>query len=187
MVVQRIVVPGEELGSIEEGEAGEGTHEESGLVKAQIIGSLEFDKAKKVFRVVPIKDKAPIPRMGEEVIARVISVQNKLATLEIIRAGERVLRRTFTGLLYYKRLDGSAVKDLRNHIRPGDTIRGKIIYNRSPIQISMSDGKCGVVLANCSICGYKLEKTDRVNFLICRNCGSRESRLVAPDYGEPEW
>jgi len=187
MNIEEVMVPGEKLGSIEEGEAGEGTYEENGNVRAQIVGKGGLHVKDRVFRITPLKGEIPTPRMNEDIVARVVSVQNTLATLEIIRAGDRVLGRTSTGLLYHKRLGRALVRNLRSYVKPGDIIRGRIVYNRSPIQISMMGSKYGVILANCSKCGGKLERTNKPNFLVCQNCGWRETRLIAPDYDEPKW
>ena len=184
MRIEEVTVPGEKLGSIEEGEAGEGTYEENGTIRAQVIGKGGLDFKDRIFRVAPLKEEVPIPKVDEDVIARVVSVQNTLATLEIIRAGDRVLGRTFTGLLYHKRLSRAFVKNLRSYLKPGDIIRGKVTYNGSPIQISTIGNRYGVILANCSKCGYGLERANKPNLLMCQNCGWRETRLIAPDYGE---
>jgi len=187
MSAEGVIVPGEKLGSIEEGEPGEGTYEEKGNVRAQIIGRGGLDVENRVFRIAPLREELPIPRIDEDVIARVVSVQNMLATLEIIRAGDRVLGRTFTGLLYHRRAGRAPIKTLKNLVKPGDIIRGRVTYNKSPIQISTMGDKYGVILASCSKCGGKLEKTNKPNFLVCQNCGWRETRLIASDYREPKW
>jgi exosome complex component CSL4 len=187
MRTEKVIIPGEKLGSIEEGESGEGTYEEDGNVRAQVIGTGGLDLKSRVFTMTPLREEMPIPRINEDVIARVVSVQNTLATLEIIRAGDRVLGRTFTGLLYQKRAAKTLIRTLRNLVKPGDIMRGRVTYNKSPIQISTIGSNCGVILANCSKCGGKLERMAKSNFLVCQNCGWRETRLIAPDYGEPKW
>ncbi len=187
MNTNALFVPGEKLGTIEEGESGEGTYEDNGNIRAVTTGKGHLDAQNKVFKVTAMSGAISIPRVGEEVIARINSVQNALASLEIIRAGDRVLGRTFTGMLYHGRMGKTPVKTLKSYVKPGDIIRGKVISNKTPIQISTVDSRQGVILANCSKCGEKLEKTNKPNLLVCQNCGWRETRLLAPDYGQPKW
>jgi len=180
-------VPGEVIGEVEEGDAGQGTYEGNGEVRSILTGRVHYDQEGKVFTVEPLAPSPPIPREGEEVIARAISVQNSLATLEIVKASDRRLGRTFTGLLHHSRAGRIVGSRLKKYLKPGDIVRVKIAYDKNLIHVSMIGSRFGAVLAYCSKCGGKLEKRGSRNLLQCEDCGWRETRLTASDYGDLKW
>lgn len=182
-----VVVPGEIIGTIEEGEPGEGTYEERGDVRAMFVGKGLFDPKNKLFVVSLLPSGPSIPREGEEVIARAIVVQNSLATLEIMKTSDRTLGRTFTGLLYHARAGKGVRSRLKKYIKPGDVVRAKVVYDKNLIHVAMMGDRFGVILAYCSRCGGTLEKRGARNYLYCRSCGWRETRLTASDYGALKW
>lgn len=182
-----VMVPGEVVGAIEEGDAGQGTYEEDGQVRSVLTGVVHYDMENKVFTVEPLVPSPAIPREGEEVIARAISVQNSLATLEIVKASDRTLERTYTGLLHHSRAGRTVGSKLKKYLKPGDIVRVKVAYDKNLIHVSMIGSRFGAVLAYCSKCGGKLEKKGPRNLLQCEVCGWRESRLTASDYGALRW
>lgn len=179
----QIAVPGEVIGTIEEGDAGQGTYEGDGEVRSILIGRVHYDPEGKVFTVESLAPSPTIPKEGEEVIARAVSVQNSLATLEIVEASDRRLERTYTGLLHHSRAGRMVGSRLKKYLKPGDIVRVRVAYAKNLIHVSMIGSRFGAVLAYCSKCGGKLEKRGSRNFLQCEVCGWRETRLTASDYG----
>lgn len=183
----QVAVPGEAIGAVEEGDAGQGTYEGNGEVRSILTGRVHYDPEGKVFTVEPLAPSPTIPKEGEEVIARAVSVQNSLATLEIVKASDRRLGRTFTGLLHHSRAGRIVGSRLKKYLKPGDIVRVKIAYDKNLIHVSMIGSRFGAVLAYCSKCGGKLEKRGSRNLLECEDCGWRETRLMASDYGTFKW
>jgi len=182
-----VVVPGDVMGTIEEGGPGEGTYEKEGRVRATLIGQGQLDRENKVFVVKPLAPGLSLPREGEEVIARVVSVQNSLAILEIVKSSDRTLGGTFTGLLHHTRAGGGVRSKLKKYMKAGDIVRAKVVYAKNLIHVSTVGSRLGVILGYCSKCGGKLERKGSGNYLHCVNCDWKEARFTAADYGTLEW
>ncbi|MBO3758097.1 MAG: exosome complex RNA-binding protein Csl4 [Thermoproteota archaeon] len=181
--LELFVVPGERLGSIEEGISEFGTYEDEGNVRAAYIGRATIDKEQKKFSVLPITKMPIYPYKGQSVIAKITSVQNTLAVAQIIAIEGEFINKSFTGLLHSSRIRGRYEKNLRRIIKPGDLVRCKVISSEGTIHLGISGNFFGVIEANCSICGRILKKIGRRNQLRCDNCGNVEIRLLASDYG----
>ncbi len=184
---REIAIPGDTIGTIEEGDPGKGTYEDQGKINSMFTGRMRFDRKNKIFQVDPLTQSPSFPREGEEVIARVMAVQNSLATLEIVKASDRVLGRTFTGLLHHSRAGRIVGSRLKKYLRPGDIVRVKVVYDKNLIHVSMVGQRFGAVQAYCSRCGGKLERKGARNLLYCVDCGWRDTRLTSSDYGTLKW
>ena len=184
---KEIAVPGDTVGAIEEGDSGQGTYEDQGRIYSMFTGRMRFDPKNKVFQVDPLTSSPPFPREGEEVIARVITVQNSLATLEIVKISDRVLGRTFTGLLHHSRAGRIVGSRLKKYLKPGDIVRVKVVYDKNLIHVSMVGQRFGAIQAYCSKCGGRLEKRGARNLLYCVDCGWKDTRLTSSDYGTLKW
>ncbi|MGB9758606.1 MAG: exosome complex RNA-binding protein Csl4 [Thermoproteota archaeon] len=178
-----LVIPGEKLGSIEEGISEFGTYEEEGNVRAAYVGRAIVDKEQKKFSILPLTKTPVYPYKGQNVIAKIINVQNTLATAQIIAIEGVFINKSFTGLLHSSRIGGRYEKNLRRIMKPGDLVRCKVISNEGTIHLGISGSFFGVIEASCSVCGGVLKKTSRRNQLKCENCGNIETRLLASDYG----
>lgn len=181
--LESLVVPGEKLGSIEEGIPEFGTYEEEGNVRAAYIGRAIVDKEQKKFSVLPLTKTPVYPCKGQVVIVRITNVQNTLATAQIITIEGSFINKSFTGLLHSSRIEGRYEKNLRRIMKPGDLVRCKVISNEGTIHLGISGSFFGVIEASCSVCGGTLRKTNRRNQLKCESCGNIETRLLASDYG----
>ena len=145
---REITIPGDTVGAIEEGDPGQGTYEDQGRVNSMFTGRIRFDPKNKIFRVDPLTSSPPFPREGEEVIARVMNVQNSLATLEIVKTSDRVLGRTFTGLLHHSRAGRIVGSRLKKYLKPGDLVRVKVVYDKNLIHVSMVGQRPGLRFLN---------------------------------------
>ncbi|MCI4439404.1 exosome complex RNA-binding protein Csl4 [archaeon] len=181
--LELLVIPGEKLGSIEEGISEFGTYEEEGNVRAAYVGRAIVDKEQKKFSILPLTKMPVYPYKGQSVIAKIENVQNTLATAQIIAIEGLFINKSFTGFLHSSRVGGRYEKNLRRIMKPGDLVRCKVISNEGAIHLGISGSFFGVIEASCSICGGALKKTGRRNQLKCENCGNIETRLIASDYG----
>ena len=69
--LKRIVLPGEKIGVIEEFLLGEGTYEEEGVIRSQVLGEARLDLERKLAVVRP-RTRTPIfPREGSKVVGEV--------------------------------------------------------------------------------------------------------------------
>jgi len=178
----QLVLPGDKLGTIEEGFPGIGTFEENGTIRAAFVGKLFIDRNQRKFNVFSLAKLPPYPFKGSVVIAEVTSVQGNLATLDIFMVDNHFTTRGFLGLLHTSKVARGFERDLRRAIKPGDIVRCNVEGVEGIVFLSMKGGFFGVVEARCSSCGGFLERI-KGNKLRCENCGKIEVRLLASDYG----
>jgi exosome complex component CSL4 len=178
-IKEKFVVPGLKIGVIEEFMAGHGTYEIDGIIYSQFIGDARVDSK---YRTVSIRPKiSPIyPLEGQEIIGVVEVVQEKLAVINIIKIGNSVLSKPFTGFLHISASSPRYAKNMREICKPMDRIRAKIISTSSGIiRLMTSDHNLGVLKTFCSNCGYRISLERQV--LKCERCKNIEKRKLARD------
>ncbi|MBT8171788.1 exosome complex RNA-binding protein Csl4 [Candidatus Bathyarchaeota archaeon] len=177
------VVPGENLGVIEEFTSGSGTYIEEGTIHSKITGYTLLDMLNKEVSVYPLVKTAVVPQIGNIVTGLVKDVKSKNAILSIFQIGEKTLSGTFKGMLHISGVSHGYVENMFNVVKSGDIMRAKVIStkNRS-VFLSTADKDLGVLSAICSLCGNALKQENRR--LKCLNCGNIENRKTPPDYGK---
>jgi exosome complex component CSL4 len=177
------VVPGDNLGVIEEFSSGSGTYVEDGNIYSQMIGCTLLDLLNRQVSVYSIIPKVNFPQVGSIVNGFVVDVKSKNAVLRIFQIGDKTLSGFFKGMLHISAVSRGYVDNMFNVCRVGDIVTAKVIStkNRS-FFLSTSEKDLGVVYALCSRCGNKLSTKNRL--LNCSNCGNLERRKISPDYGK---
>ncbi len=177
------VVPGTQLGVIEEFTPGSGTYVEDGTIHSQVTGCTLLDMLNRQISVYPLVPTAIVPQVGNIVTGLVLEVRSKNAILRIFKIGEKMLSGFFTGLLHISSVSHGYVDNMFNVCKVGDIITAKVIStkNRS-FFLSTADKDLGVIQAFCSICGSLLETKNRG--MSCPNCGNFEGRKLSPNYGK---
>jgi len=179
----QFVVPGEQLGVIEEFTPGPGTYVEQGEIHAKISGRTLLDVQNKTVSIYPTVRVTRVPKTGCLVTGQVLNLQNKTANIRIFRIGEEPLSGVFSGLLYISDISTSFVDSLDDACKPGDIVRAKVISERNRIyHLSTADKDLGVLYAFCSQCGHTLQQ--RRFRMYCPDCGNVEKRRAAVDYGK---
>jgi len=170
------VLPGDEVGIIEEFRCGRGTYVERAVIRSKIIGSLLVNpKTRKAFIYPRVRIPA-FPRRGKRVLAEVLEVKKNLAIVDIVKLGGTPLKTGFLAVLHLP--EGWRGKP----VAVGDLVRARIVNTRNgAIQLLMDRPNLGVVYAFCSKCGEALKKVGDV--LKCPLCGNVENRKVAVKYG----
>jgi exosome complex component CSL4 len=175
---KNIVLPGDRIATIEEFEAGPGTTVSSDLVVATRVGDVLREMADRKVKVVPSKQASKLPEEGDSVIGTVQSAASSVAQVRIDAINE---------LPSYKELSGMlSLRDDRRRrsppVRPGDTIRAKVISTKNSIyHLSLEGKENGVLHTVCSLCGGRTIALgrDRVK---CTECGFVDERQLAEDY-----
>jgi exosome complex component CSL4 len=177
------VVPGTQLGVIEEFTPGPGTYVEDGTIHSQVTGCTLLDMLNRQVSVYPLVPTANIPKVGDIVTGLVLEVRSKNAILRIFKIGETMLSGFFTGLLHISGVSHGYVDNMFNVCKVGDIMTAKVIStkNRS-FFLSTADKDLGVIQALCSICGSLLEPKNRG--MGCPTCGNFEGRKLSPNYGK---
>lgn len=180
---EQLVVPGEKLGVIEEFTPGRSTYVNGGVIRSNAVGSAIYDKANRKISVHQ-KSKSPLmPAKGQIALAEVQQVQDKLATVKLLKVNNIELKRPFSAILHVSFVSKFFVKSLRDAIKPGDIIIAEIIGDKNtPYQLTTAGRDLGVVQAYCSNCGGSLVLNNKRQ-LICPKCGSVERREISDKYG----
>ena len=178
----RLVLPGEELCVIEEFSPGEGAYEYNGRVYSARTGVVLYDFVTRRVQVLASAEKSMLaPKVGCIVYGQVYNVHDDLATVRIIEIeNHRKISGVFSGILHVSQVSQRYIKKMDEAVRPGDIIRAKVLTSWTPHQLSTKHASLGVVLALCSKCGAILWQNR--NKLVCKKCGSVESRKVSTKY-----
>jgi exosome complex component CSL4 len=178
-IKEKFVVPGSKIGVIEEFMGGHGTCEIDGVIYSQLVGDATADTN---YRTVSVRPKiSPIyPLESQEIIGVVDVVQEKLAIINIIKIGNSVLSKPFTGFLHISAASPRYAKNMREICKPMDRIKAKIISTSGGIiRLMTSDHNLGVLKTYCSNCGDQLSLKRTV--LKCERCKNIEKKKLARD------
>ena len=177
------VVPGDDLGVIEEFTSGSGTYVEGGTIHSKVTGRTLLDMLNKEVSVYPLVETATVPKVGDIVKGLVSDVKSKNAVLTIFQVGDKLLSGFFNGALHISGVSRGYVDNMFNVCKAGDIMKAKVIStaNRS-FFLSTADNDLGVIYSLCSRCGNVLHTENRG--LGCSNCGNFERRKLSPDYGK---
>ena len=178
---ERFVYPGERLAVEEEFFSGRGTYTDRGVIRSEELGEAQYDMREREVRVSKATREPVFPREGLEVIGEVVSVERRMANVDIFMISGREVSRPYTGVIYPPSTKGYS-RGLEMAVRSGDIIRGRIINTKSRVPlISIDEEEHGVILAHCSRCGSPLEF--RRARLHCPRCGRTDRRKVSKLYG----
>jgi len=177
------VTPGEKLGVIEEFHAGKGTYVEGGVIYSKATGKATVDLQRKEVRVEPLTRVPTVPRKGSIIIGEVLQVQDKMATVKILKIDGEKLTRPYTAILHVSFATKGFLKNLQDALRPGDLIRARIIGDENlPYQLTTAGRDLGVIKAFCTCCGAPLNYNRRKRVLECPHCRRTERRKVGEGY-----
>jgi exosome complex component CSL4 len=179
--MERFVYPGERLAVEEEFFSGRGTYRDRGVIRSEELGEAQYDIGERMVRVSKATREPLVPKEGLEVIGEVVSVERRMANVDIFMVSGREVSKPYTGVIYPPSTRGYS-RGLDMAVRSGDIIRGRIIDTKSRMPlISIDEEEHGVILAHCSRCGSPLEY--RRARLHCPRCGRTDRRKVSKLYG----
>lgn len=175
-----VVMPGDELGVIEEYMPGSGTYEDDGKIKSYSVGALDLDaKNRKVG--VKVSRRIAVPEVGDLVEAIVTLTKDDKAVVKIVAIrGKRGLSGDFTGELHISQAAKSYTKSMHDITNVNDRILAKVITGWTPYQLSTADDNLGVIFATCTKCGDNLVL--RGDKLVCLTEKVYERRKVSSEY-----
>jgi len=175
-----VVMPGDELGVIEEYMPGNGTYEDDGKIKSSSVGTLDLDtKSRKAG--VSVSRKFSVPEAGDLVEGIVTLVKDDKAVVSIVGIrGKRPLTGEFTGELHISQAAKSYTKSMHDVTNVNDRILAKVITGWTPYQLSTADDNLGVIFATCTKCGDSLVL--RGDKLVCLAEKVYERRKVSSEY-----
>ncbi len=162
---EKLVLPGDQLGVIEEVLPGEGAYvDRRGRVRSTRLGLLRRREGK--VSVEPIKVPSLPLRPGTEVVGIVWSTERALHHVKIVGiAGKRPVR-------FHRPISGIMLKShpANQGARPGDLILARVMRSDSEqVVVTMAGPSLGVILARCPRCGSALKRVGYT--LVCEECG----------------
>jgi len=183
MSKNKIVLPGEQVSTSEELLPGDGTYEEDGIIRATRVGTYEVDEKHRRAKIKPLTSIPVTLRRGDIILAQVGSVRSNMVIAEVIHVAgkERGISGDTNGTLRVSEISNGYVKDPSTEFAPGDIIRAKVTQVKPNVQLATKDKDLGSIRSICSKCRHSLEKKN--NILECTNCGNKEKRKTADDYG----
>jgi len=179
----QFVIPGERLGVVEEFMPGSGTYELNGTIYSEVTGYTVRDKLNKTVSVNPSVKRPLVPMDGDTVIGKVVNAQGKMATLSLVKIGDRTASTPFTALLHISTSSPRYERAMMEVCKATDVVRARVVNvkNRVPQLTTIGRG-LGVIRTSCSRCGDPLILKGTI--LQCQTCMNIERRKLADDYGK---
>ena len=184
MTQNKMVLPGDKLSTSEELLSGEGTFEEDGVILAARIGKYIIDEKHKRAIVKPATSIPVVLKKGDIVLAEVRMIRSSMVIADVIHVigKKRPISGDTNGTLRVSEISKGYIKDPSDVFSIGDIFRARVTQVKPNIQLDTKDKNMGVIKALCVKCRHPLVKNGKV--LECKNCGNKERRLTAMDFGE---
>ncbi|RLF66783.1 MAG: RNA-binding protein [Thermoplasmata archaeon] len=181
---EELIIPGQELGTLEEYLPGENVYERDGKLYSKVFGKVSVKNLR--ISVHPLKE---IPRIkeGEVVIATVTEVKENVAIVEILaiegEAYRGIASPIYTAAIPISQIANEFIKDIRLKLRASDIVRARVISTQKGIFLTIKPPDMGVINAFCSICRRPLRRVSG-NTLRCDHCNTNETRKLSNLYGK---
>lgn len=187
MAEGKVVTPGEEIGTVEMFEAGEGTYvSPDGRVRSAVYGKLLTDPHELKAVVVPLHRPNKL-RVGDVVYGTIHDNKTglSLAFVEKVEGKERALAQDNFAAIHIADVDERYVEDLSTEFRPSDIIRATVVMVEPTLRLATKGPEFGVVKAFCGNCRRTMELSRRMRgTLYCDACKRGESRKLSTWYGK---
>ncbi len=175
------VIPGDQLGVIEEYIPDKNCYEAEGIIYADIAGSVHIDVEN--HRISVKGRREPItPAKGQLIIGQATITRKQASTISIFRLNGEIIPVPYTGILHISNVSDRYVHSMFEVIRPADWVRAGIIRDDIPLGLTLLGDTYGVILAYCTICGSELDFIRR-NLLKCPECEHIQPRITSRLYG----
>jgi exosome complex component CSL4 len=179
----KIVMPGDQLSTSEELLPGDGTFEENGIIRASRIGTYVVNEKHRTAEVKPVTSTPVILKKGDTVIAKVMVAKSTMIIAEVVHVigKNRSVSGDTDATIHVKEIAQGFIKDASTEYKPEDYVRAKVIQVKPSVQLATKERHLGAIQALCSKCRHQLVKKN--HGLECENCGNKEHRRIAEDYG----
>lgn len=176
-------MPGDQLSTSEELLPGDGTFEENGIIRAARIGTYVVDEKHRTAEVKPVSSTPVLLKKGDVVIARVIMAKSTMIIADVVHVAgkDRSISGETDATIHVKEIAQGFIKDASTEYKAEDYIRAKVIQVKPSVQLHTKERNFGAIKALCSKCRHPLIKKSQG--LECENCGNKEHRRIADDYG----
>ncbi|HVX02782.1 MAG TPA: exosome complex RNA-binding protein Csl4 [Nitrososphaera sp.] len=179
-----MILPGEQVASIEEFEGGKNTYlTEDGTIRSAAIGTKAIDLKRRVVKIEP-KNAPMMPKIGDILVGYVEMIFASMISVKVLYINGVMSSAGFSAIASM-RVGGGGGRDRRERpiFRTGDIIRGRVssLLN-STVHMTIAEREFGVLYTTCFMCGGD---TVKVNDTVkCIECGAWEPRKLTNDYGK---
>ncbi|WP_298523516.1 exosome complex RNA-binding protein Csl4 [uncultured Methanobrevibacter sp.] len=181
---ERIVMPGDKLGIIEQYLPGEGTYDDNGDIKSSVLGNVKINQKMKVISVEG-STKPALLKVGDIVYGQITDIKPQRANVKIdcIKDNARPLALPYMGAIHISQAKKDYLEKLSDAFRIGDIIQAKVVkVTGDNIDLGTVDDDCGVLKAMCTRCRDFMHTTSKANELQCNTCNKKERRKVSKNY-----
>ena len=177
------VIPGDKLAVSEEFLPGQHTYDDSGLIRALTVGSIQKDMKSMEISVKPAV-QPEIIKVDDWVTGQVEAVQANSANVHIFFLDGKPTYKDFSGMLTLRGLSGGGRGARRTTpVKSGDVVRCRVFsLLNGIIHLTIDEPDMGVVAALCGNCGKPLLRGNATRAK-CDECGNVEERKLARDFG----
>ena len=181
---EKIVMPGDKLGIIEQYLPGSGTYDDNGIIKSSVLGNVKIDQKRKVISVES-DAKPAVLEVGDIVYGQITDIKPQRANLNIecIKDNARPLALPYMGAIHISQAKKDYLEKLSDAFRIGDIVQAKVTkISGDNVDLSTIDADCGVLKAMCTRCRDFMNTTSRKNEVKCNTCNKKEKRKVSVNY-----
>ena len=177
------VLPGDKLAVSEEFLPGQHTYDDSGLIRALTVGSVQKDMKSMEISVKP-SAMAEIIKVDDWITGQVENVQSNSANVHMYFLNGKPTYKDFSGMLNLRGLSGGGRGARRTTpVKTGDIVRCRVFsLLNGIIHLTIDEPDMGVVTALCGNCGKPLLRGSATRAK-CEECGNVEERKLAGDFG----
>jgi exosome complex component CSL4 len=177
------VLPGDKLAVSEEFLPGQHTYDDSGLIRALTVGSVQKDVANREISVKP-SVVPEIIKVDDWITGQVEAAQSNSANVKIYFLNGKATHKDFSGMLSLRGLSGGGRGARRTTpVKSGDIVRARVFsLLNGIIHVTIDEPDMGVVAALCGNCGRPLLRGSATK-VKCDECGNVEERKLARDFG----
>jgi len=176
-----IVLPGDKLAVSEEFLPGPHAYDDSGLIRALVVGRVHRDTKNMEISVKPAAE-AGVIKVGDVVVGQVEGAQAGSANVKICYLNGKPTDKDFTGSLSLRSDRRGRGGPRGPPVKLGDVVRCRVFsLLNGIIHLSVNEDEMGVMYALCGSCGRSLLRGG--NKAKCDECGNVEERKLAADFG----
>lgn len=179
------ILPGDQIASIEEFEAGKNTYVSDGTVRSTAVGTRIYDFKKRLAKIDKIN--APkLPKIGDIIVGYIEMLFGSMMSVRILYIDDKKSIAGFSAIASARISTYGRERDRRTRtiFRTGDIIRGRVIsLLNSSIHITIDEKEFGVIYTRCFNCGGDTVRANNNN-IKCVECGVNEDRKLTIDYGK---
>ncbi len=149
------ILPGDQIASIEEFEAGKYAYVSDGTIRSTAVGTKIYDFKKRIAKIEKINSPM-LPRIGDIIVGYIEMLFGSMMSVRILYINENKSFSGFSAIASTRISTPGRERDRRGRtiFRVGDIIRGRVIsLLNSSIHITIDEKEFGVIYTLCFNCG----------------------------------